>query len=127
MIKTEPNKTYINREPLENIMRIPYDAREDLDRMEHSLDWSLNAKPLFNFNTNSEENTARVQSWHDARLAEIASAQQRYQQRLEQARKSGAIDASDYSRALMDLHCPTNPFEKARRDANEVYRKESKL
>lgn len=119
MIATEPN--------LDRIIRIFYDTRKDLDRMEHSLDWSLNAKPLFNFNTNSAENTVRVQSWHDARLAEIASAEQRYSQRLEEARRSGAIDASDYSRALNALHFPTNPFEKARRDANEVYRKESKL
>lgn len=39
MIPTEPNKTYINREPLERIIRTPYDANADLDRFEHSLDW----------------------------------------------------------------------------------------
>ena len=121
MIGTEPNKKYNNEKPLlEELMRFPYDPREDLERTKFSLDLlSLNAKPLFLFNTDSAENVARVKSWHEARLAEIDSAERGYRQRLEQAKKSGAIDASDCSEALMDLQSLTNPFEKARRDAEK--------
>ena len=127
MIGTKPHKNYINVEPLERIIKIPYDPRDDLRRVEHSLDWYLNAKPFFNFNVNSQETAARVDSWYEARTGEITRAEQSFRQRLEAARKAGTLDESDYMRAIMDLQSPMSHFGKARQEALEIYQKERKF
>lgn len=124
-------ENYILIEPSEVItMRLPYDARAELDRVEDSLEWSLNAGPIFNFRAGTtEEEVVRVTAWYDARLAEIARAEQQYRQRLAEAVKTGAIDPSECNKILFDLKTPfpTNPFVKAKREAGELYRKESKF
>ena len=109
-------KLNINREPLDRLIKIPYDARADLSRIENSLEWSLSAKgPQTFFKTNSYRGeAARFDSWYESRTAEIARAEQAFRQRLEAARKSGTLDQSDYIRAVMDLESPSSPFRRAR-------------
>ena len=127
MIETKQNKTYTNREHLEKMMRISYNPREDLDRIEHSLDRSLNSKPRFNFIAcTPEEKIARTDAWYDARIMEIRSAEQQYRQGITQAERTGTITTSEANRLLVDLSSPfpTNLFERARREAEELYRKE---
>ncbi len=125
--ESKQTEDYILTEPSEaRIKGLPYDARTELDRVEYSLDWSLNSKPMFNFKAgNPEEEVARV----DARTAEIKRAERQYKQRLLEAEKTGAITTSEAHRLLVDLSSPfpTNPFERARRDAEELYRKERKF
>jgi len=124
-------ENYILIEPSEaRTMRLPYDARTELDRVKYSLDSSLNAKPMFNFRIGtSEEEAASVDAWYDARIAEIKRAEQQYRQRLAEAEKTGAIAISEANRLLCDLESPfpTNPFERARRETEELYRKERKF
>ena len=112
-------------EPSKVITMIPYDARTELDRARHSLDWSLNAKPMFNFRMSApEEESARVDAWYNARIAEIKRAEQQFRQGLAGAEKTGAITTSEADRLSLDLG---NPFERARREADELYRKERKF
>src|SRR3989338_615955 len=128
MIRKEPNKNYINIEPLERIIRLPYHPREDLGRVEHSLDWSLSAKgPQTFFRTNPKEESARVDSWYEARTGEITRAEQAFRQRLEAARKEGTLNQENYMRAIFDLQSPMSPFGKARQEAHENYQKERKF
>lgn len=51
-----------NPKLLKRIIRIPYDAGADLDRIRPSLDFSLDTKPIFNFNDSSSEAVARVKN-----------------------------------------------------------------
>lgn len=128
MTEKGPNKTYIDPKPLERRIRNPYDAKEDLRKVEDNLNWrSILAKPIFLFNAGTPEAVARVDAWHDARLAEIKRAEQQYRQRLVDARESGAIDANECNRALMDLIGPTSLFERLRSEAYNIYRKEVKF
>src|SRR3989344_7683103 len=116
-------RNYILIYPLEvRTLRLPYDARAEVDRVEHSLDVSSNAKPMFKFNIGTPEAATGVDSWYDARLAEIVREKQKYRHRLADAEKSGAITTSEANRVLVDLSSPfpTNPFIKARREAEEL-------
>ena len=101
-----------------------YDPCDDLKSVEHQLDWSFQAKPMFSFNRNSEENAARVDAWYESRLAEIAKEEQAYRQRLEDARKSGAIGEDEYMKATMEIGHPLDIFDRARQEAREIYLKE---
>ncbi len=128
MIEMKPNQNYINEKPLETIIKPNYDTHDDLKIARHNLDWSFDAKgPQTFFKTTPEEEAAKVDSWYQGRLGEIATEEQAYRQRLANAEKSGAIDSSEANKLLMDLHFPTNPFQKARREASETYHKERKF
>lgn len=105
-----------------------YDAHDDLKRAGHNLDWSFSAKGPENFfKTTPEEEAARVDSWYGSRLREIAMEEAAFRQRLDSARKSGAIDESDYMGARMDLEFTTSPFKRAKQEAFEKYHKERKF
>ncbi len=124
-------ENYILTKPSEaRTMRLPYDARTELDMARHSLDLSLIAKPMFFFwYGTTEGDGARMDGWYDARLSDINKAEQQYRQGVAQAEKSGAITTSEANGLLVDLSSPfpTNPFERARREARGLYRKERKF
>ncbi|OYT41837.1 hypothetical protein B6U80_00280 [Candidatus Pacearchaeota archaeon ex4484_26] len=110
-----------NKEHIETILKEHYDPREDRERVVRNLMFSGFTKPPL------KRDAAVLDSWYRHRVGEIAREEQTYRQRLEQARKEGNIDETEYIRAIMDLGTSSCPFRKARQEASELYSKERKL
>lgn len=94
-----------------------------MDKIVRELELTL-IRPLQNINIirKPEEKAIIANEEYYRNLAQINSAQQKYMERLEEARKSGAIDDTDYVKAIRGVSGLHSPFQEMIREAERNYR-----
>jgi len=101
---------------------LKFNARNELDITVRKLELTMIKPMQNNLIRKSEEEERIAKQQCDQTLAQINLAQQRYMERLEQAKKAGAVDYDDYNGARMDVSSPFSAFERMRNEAREAYR-----
>ena len=101
-----------------------FNTRDEMDKAVRRLELTM-VKPMqSNFIRKPEEEARIAKQQYDQTLTQINLAQQRYMERLEQAKEAGAIDNAGYIKAAeMDISDPFSSFGRMRRNAEEAYRK----
>ena len=101
-----------------------FDARDEMDRAVRTLELTM-IKPMqsqSNLIRKPEEEARIAKQQYDKTLAQIDLAQQRYMERLEQAKKEGVVENDDYNGARIDVSSPHSSFGRMRDKAREAYR-----
>ncbi len=109
-------------EPLTTILVGKFDARKEIDRIIRELRMTMIYSLQSNLIRKPEKEARIAKEEYNRDLAQIHLAEQKYLERLEQAKKSGAIDNEDYFRARFDILGGFSPFERMRTEARETYR-----
>ena len=99
-----------------------FDARDEMDKVVRRLKMTM-IKPIQSNLIRKPEEEARIaKEQYDRTVAQVNLAEQQYLERLEQAKKAGAVDNDDYVRARMDVSSLLSPFGRMRTEARESYR-----
>ncbi len=108
--------------PLTTILVGKFEARDEMDKAVRRLERTM-IKPMQSSLIRKPEEEARIaKEQYDRTVAQVNLAEQQYLERLEQAKKAGAVDNDDYVRARMDVSGLFSPFERMRAEAREAYR-----
>ena len=109
--------------PLTVILVGKFDARDEMDRTVRNLEMTM-IKPMQSNLIRKPEEEARIaKEQYDRTVAQVNLAEQQYLERLEQAKKAGAVDNDDYFRTRMDVSNSLSPFGRMRTEARDTYRK----
>lgn len=108
--------------PLTTILVGKFDARDEMDKAIRRLEMTM-IKPMQSNLIRKPEEEARIaKAQYDRTLAQVDLAERQYLERLEQAKKAGAVDNDNYFRARMDVSSPFSSFGRMRTGTREAYR-----